>query len=183
MRTLLILLVVVLAACSQAEQPTAIPSTQEQKSLEVVTLKLSSPAFEHNAIIPKKFTCEGQDVNPELNIEGVPDNAKSLVLIADDPDAPPKVWEHWTVWNIPADTTKIAENSVPSGAVQGMNDFQRVEWGGPCPPPGKVHHYNFKLYALDTTLSLESSSTKADVEQVMQGHILEETVLIGTYER
>jgi hypothetical protein len=122
-------------------------------------------------------------VNPELNIEGVPKEAKSLVLIMDDPDAPPKVWEHWTVINIAPTTSSIAENSVPQGATQLMNDFNKVEYGGPCPPPGKVHHYQFKLYALDTTLDLDPSARKADVERAMQGHILEETVLVGTYER
>ena len=144
-------------------------------------LKLSSPAFNDGEVIPKKFTCEGTDINPELNIAGVPKAAKSLVLIMDDPDAPPKVWEHWTVIDIPPDTIQIAENSVLGKQL--MNDFSRVEWGGPCPPPGKVHNYNFKLYALDTTLNLDSNARKADVVKAMQGHIIEETVLIGTYER
>ncbi|MBI2664177.1 YbhB/YbcL family Raf kinase inhibitor-like protein [Candidatus Woesearchaeota archaeon] len=144
-------------------------------------MKLSSPAFDDSAVIPARFTCEGEDVSPELRIEDVPADAKSLVLIVDDPDAPPKVWEHWTVINIPADTAVISENSVVG--TQLMNDFQRVDWGGPCPPPGKVHHYNFKLYALDTVLELDSSATKQDVERAMEGRIIEETVLIGTYER
>ncbi|MAG15670.1 YbhB/YbcL family Raf kinase inhibitor-like protein [Candidatus Woesearchaeota archaeon] len=144
-------------------------------------LKLSSSAFENNQVIPKKFTCDAEDASPELNIEGVPSEAKSLVLIMDDPDAPPKVWEHWTVINIPPTTTTIPENSVPG--TQLTNDFSKVEWGGPCPPPGKVHHYQFKLYALDIELDLESSATKTDVEQAMKDHILEETVLVGTYER
>ena len=182
MRWLLILLVLI-AACTQTTTEITTPDEQtETQETEVVSMKLTSPAFEHNAFIPEKFTCEGQDVNPELNIEDVPSAAQSLVLIMDDPDAPPKVWEHWTVFNIPPTTTKIPENSVPEGT-QGMNDFKKVEWGGPCPPPGKVHHYNFKLYALDTTLDLDSSATKPDVEEAMQDHILEETVLIGTYER
>ena len=146
-----------------------------------MTLKLSTPAFEQNEVIPKKFTCEGTDINPELNIEGVPPATKSLVLIMDDPDAPPKVWEHWTVINIPPQTKAIPENSIPGKQL--TNDFKRVSWGGPCPPPGKVHNYNFKLYALDILLDLDSSATKADVEQAMTTHIIEETVLIGTYKR
>lgn len=147
------------------------------------SMKLSSPAFSEGAVIPEKFTCDGADVNPELRISGVPAAAKSLVLIIDDPDAPPKVWEHWTVINIPPSASVIPENSVPSGAVQLTNDFRRVDWGGPCPPPGKVHNYNFKLYALDASLDLDGTATKADVEKAMQGHVIEETVLIGTYER
>jgi len=174
MKGLLILVAIVVASC------TAAPAEQIQD--EVVGMKLTSPAFEYNAFIPKKFTCEGEDVSPELSIEGVPSEAKSLVLIMDDPDAPPKVWEHWTVINIPPTTTSIPENTAPGGK-QLTNDFKKVEWGGPCPPPGKVHHYNFKLYALDMTLDLDSSAAKADVEDAMQGHILEETVLIGAYER
>jgi len=170
-----LLFLVVIAACTQTAPETTTPA-------EVINMELTSPAFEYDAVIPEKFTCEGIDVNPELNIEDVPSAALSLVLIMDDPDAPPKVWEHWTVFNIPATTVKIPENSVPEG-VQGTNDFKKVEWGGPCPPPGKLHHYNFKLYALDTTLDLDSSATKEDVEEAMQDHILEETVLIGTYER
>ena len=177
MKWLLMLLAVVIAACTQTA-----PETTTPEQVEVINMKLTSPAFEYDAVIPERFTCEGIDVNPELNIEDVPSAAVSLVLIMDDPDAPPKVWEHWTVFNIPATTVKISENSVPEG-VQGMNDFKKVEWGGPCPPPGKVHHYNFKLYALDTILDLDSSATKTDVEEAMQDHILEETVLIGTYER
>ena len=116
-------------------------------------------------------------------IEIPSDTDSDYNVFYDDPDAPPKVWEHWTVWNLPPNTKQIAENTVPNGAIQGMNDFNRVEWGGPCPPPGKVHHYNFKLYALDMVLSLDSSARKADVEEAMRGHIIEETILVGTYER
>ncbi|MBI2137324.1 YbhB/YbcL family Raf kinase inhibitor-like protein [Candidatus Woesearchaeota archaeon] len=148
-----------------------------------MSLRLSSPSFADNAPIPLKFTCGGADVSPELVIVGVPENAKSLVLIVDDPDAPSKTWEHWTVINIPPDTVRIAEGSVPAGAVQLMNDFGRVEWGGPCPPPGKVHHYRFRLSALDTVLSLGSSAKKGDVVAAMNGHVLAESVLVGTYRR
>ena len=148
-----------------------------------VFLTITSPAFAEGAPIPARFTCEGSDVNPALHVSGVPPHAKSLALIMDDPDAPPKVWEHWTMINIPPDTEVMAENSVPKGALQLMNDFSRVNWGGPCPPPGKVHNYNFKLYALDTILNLPPSATKADVEKAMSGHIIEKAVLIGTYKR
>src|SRR3989338_8184168 len=190
MRRVLFLIAVAalaLASCTQTDNTDASgvnadAAEQIQDEVNGMALKLTSPAFEHNAVIPEKFTCDGEDVNPELSIEGVPSGAKSLVLIMDDPDAPPKVWEHWTVINIPPTTANIPENTVPEGK-QLTNDFRKVEWGGPCPPPGKVHHYNFKLYALDTILELDSSATKEDVEEAMQGHVIEETVLIGTYER
>ena len=180
MRLLLVLAAVMVAACTGDTDDAAI--VQEQG--EVVTMmKIESPAFGEGKKIPAKFTCEGIDVNPELRISGVPSNAKSLVLIMDDPDAPPKVWEHWTMINIPPSTAVIAEGSVPEGAQQLMNDFKRVEWGGPCPPPGKVHNYNFKLYALDAELSLPPSARKSDVAKAMQGHVIEQAVLIGTYQR
>ena len=186
MKLLLILAAVAALAIASCTQPADDAASQQQViNQEVVdmALKLSSPAFQNNAVIPAKFTCEGDDVNPELRIEGVPSGAKSLVLVMDDPDAPAKVWEHWTVINIPPGTARIAENSVPEGAVQLANDFRRVEWGGPCPPPGKVHRYQFKLYALDAILDLGSSARKSDVEKAMKGHVIEEAVLVGTYKR
>ncbi len=186
MRLLFILAaVLVVAACTQTATTGTTAVNQEQAAnQEVVSvLKLSSPAFQDNAAIPQKFTCEGADVNPELRIDGVPSDVKSLVLIMDDPDAPAKVWEHWTVINIPPATASIVEDSVPAGAIQLTNDFRRVEWGGPCPPPGKVHRYQFRLYALDTTISLGPSARKADVEAAMKGHVIEQAVLVGTYKR
>ncbi len=146
-----------------------------------MALTLTSAAFEHGKKIPKDFTCEGEDVSPKLMIRDVPNDTKSLVLIVDDPDAPPKVWEHWTVINIDPKTAVIEQGAIPG--MQLMNDFDRVEWGGPCPPPGKVHNYQFKLYALDTELSLGQNSRKADVEEAMEGHVLDQTVLVGTYKR
>ncbi len=181
MRLLFILAALVLIVSCTKNAPA--DATAENSEVVGVALKLSSPAFNNNAVIPQRFTCEGDDVNPELRIEGVPSNAKSLVLIMDDPDAPAKVWEHWTVINIPPTTESISENSVPVGAVQLTNDFRRVEWGGPCPPPGKVHRYQFKLYALDAVLNLNSSARKSDVEKAMKGRVIEEAVLVGTYKR
>ena len=144
-------------------------------------MRILSPDFEDGQPIPKKFTCEGEDINPALEIADVPKGAKSLVLIVDDPDAPAKVWEHWTVIDIPPQISVIKQASVPG--TQLANDFGSVEWGGPCPPPGKVHNYRFKLYALSTLLSLAPSSAKESVEEAMKGHILEEAVLTGTYKR
>jgi Raf kinase inhibitor-like YbhB/YbcL family protein len=148
----------------------------------MATLKISSSAFAHNGSIPSKYTCDGADVSPPLAIESVPPEVKSLVLIVDDPDAPVGTWVHWVVWNISPATKEIKENSVPPGASQGMTDFRKQKYGGPCPPSG-THRYFFKLYALDSLLTLSSNSTKATVEGAMKGHILAQTELIGLYSR
>ncbi|MEW6611061.1 MAG: YbhB/YbcL family Raf kinase inhibitor-like protein [Patescibacteria group bacterium] len=145
-------------------------------------MKLSSSAFLHNTEIPSQYTCDGRDVNPPLTIEGVPADAQSLVLIVDDPDAPRGDWVHWLVWNINPSTSRIEEDSVPAGAAEGTTDFGRTGWGGPCPPSG-VHRYQFKLYALDTTLSLVPSAKKRDVERAMEGHVLVQATLVGLYAR
>jgi len=129
--------------------------------------------------IPTTYTCEGNDINPPLDIGGIPDKAHSLVLIVDDPDAPGKTWVHWLVWNIPI-THHIKENSVPGE--QGWNDFKRIAWGGPCPPSG-THRYFFKVYALDTLLELSSKTTKKELEQAMGEHILAFGELVGVYKR
>ncbi len=145
-------------------------------------LKITSPAFQHNENIPAKYTCQGENINPPLKIEGVPSNSKSLVLIIDDPDAPSGNWNHWIVWNINPLTKEIPENSVPQGATQGINDFRRVEYGGPCPPSG-THRYFFKIFALDTILNLPSSARKTDVLKAMQGHVLDKAELVGLYRK
>jgi len=142
-------------------------------------LTIISPAFESNKPIPSKYTCDGDDVNPTLNIEGIPEETKSLVLIVDDPDAPMGTWDHWIVWNIPP-TNKIEENSVPG--TEGLNDFRKHSYGGPCPPSG-THRYFFKVYALDTKLDLHPNSRKKDVEKAMKEHILAKGELVGLYSR
>jgi Raf kinase inhibitor-like YbhB/YbcL family protein len=145
-------------------------------------MKISSSAFGHNGQIPTKYTCDGSDINPPLRFEGVPADAKSLALIVDDPDAPAGTWVHWVVWSIYPRSTEIRENSVPAGALQGKNDFNKRAYGGPCPPSG-THRYFFKLYALDTTLNIGANTTKATLESAMKGHILAEAQLIGLYKR
>ncbi len=155
-------------------------SGREAKMTEA--LRISSSAFENNGGIPAKFTCDGRDINPPLAIAGVPASAKSLALIVDDPDAPSGMWVHWVVWNIDPKAAEIAENSVPKGAVQGINDFRKHAYGGPCPPSG-THRYFFKLYALDTQLSLGTNAGKKDLEKAMQGHIISQAQIIGTYKR
>jgi len=142
-------------------------------------LTVKSPAFENNKLIPSKYTCDGDDVNPPLIIEGVPDETKSLVLIVDDPDCPTGTWDHWVVWNI-TPTRKIEENTVPG--TEGMNTARKHSYGGPCPPWG-THRYFFKVYALNTELDLNPNSGKKDVEKAMQGRILAKGELIGLYRR
>lgn len=145
-------------------------------------MKLLSSAFQNNAMIPSQYTCDGANLSPPLTIEGVPAGAKSLALIVDDPDAPAGDWVHWLVWNISPDTAEIPGNTVPAGAVQGTTDFGKPGWGGPCPPSG-IHHYQFKLYALDIELQLPTSTKKADLEKTMAGHILNSSILVGLYKR
>ena len=154
----------------------------ESEAAAMSTFTISSPAFKHNEYIPVKFTCDGANVNPALAIENVPPGTKSLALIVDDPDAPAGIWVHWVVWNIGPDTNKINEQSVPPGAVQGLNDFRRRDYGGPCPPSG-VHRYFFKLYALDTLLTLGSNADMAKLEAAMKGHVLAQAVVMGKYTR
>ena len=148
---------------------------------EVVLMKLSSPDFKHNSMMPSELTCDGDDKSPELNIADVPKNAKSLVLINDDPDAPVGVWDHWIVFNIPPATAKISKGVEPQG-IGGKNSWGRTGYGGPCPPSG-VHRYFFKLYALDTMLSLKEGAAKKEIESAMQGYIIAKTELIGLYKR
>ncbi|MBI2611769.1 YbhB/YbcL family Raf kinase inhibitor-like protein [Candidatus Gottesmanbacteria bacterium] len=145
-------------------------------------MKITSNAFENNQPIPDKYTCDGNNVNPPLTISEVPDNAKSLVLIMDDPDAPVGTWVHWLVWNIDPKANEIVENGVPQNAVEGTTSFGKAGYGGPCPPSG-THRYFFKLYALDNTLQLSSSFTKEDLEKAMNGHTLDKAELIGFYSR
>ena len=148
---------------------------------------IMSAAFQEGGMIPAKYTCDGQDLSPPLSWSGVPDNAKSLVLISDDPDAPMGTWVHWVVYNIPPDMTGFEEGVsrdtlARKGVVQGMTDFRRQEYGGPSPPSG-THRYYFNLYALDTTLDLGPGATKKQVEAAMQGHILVQAQLMGRYAR
>nr|MDO8132980.1 YbhB/YbcL family Raf kinase inhibitor-like protein [Candidatus Njordarchaeum guaymaensis] len=140
---------------------------------------MTSPAFENKGSIPSKYTCDGRDVNPPLKIEDIPKETQSLVLIVDDPDAPAGTFDHWIVWNIPP-TERIEENSVPG--TEGLNDLRKHSYGGPCPPSG-THRYFFKVYALDTKLSLNPNSRKRDLEKAMTGHILAKGELIGLYRR
>ena len=149
-------------------------------------MKLTSPVFAEGGKIPSKYTCEGENINPELHISGVPAHAKALVLILDDPDVPEfvrkdRMYDHWVVFNIPPITAKIPEDSQPQGT-PGKNTSGGLNYTGPC-PPDREHRYFFKLYALDCELSLPKGASKRDVENAIKGHILAQTQLMGRYEK
>ena len=157
-------------------------------SENTMNFHITSTAFSEGQPIPRKFTCQGSDVSPPLKWTGAPSNARSFALVADDPDAPVGTWVHWVLYNLPAASTDLAENTqklaaLPGGARQGVNDFHQPGYGVPCPPPGKPHRYFFKLYALDTLLDLKPGATKKDVERAMENHILGQAQLMGTYQR
>jgi Raf kinase inhibitor-like YbhB/YbcL family protein len=148
----------------------------------MAALHITSPAFQNNGAIPRQYTCDGKDISPPLVIENCPKETQSIALICDDPDASIGTWVHWVVWNIDPTAKEIAENAVPKGAVEGMSDFKRHSYGGPCPPSG-THRYFFKIYALDTMLDISANSTKSALEKAIKGHILAEGQIIGLYKR
>jgi len=149
---------------------------------------LTSSDFQNGGDIPQKFTCKGADVSPELSWTNPPAGTRSFTLIADDPDAPAGTWTHWVLFDLPAQTITLPEgvakvDEVPDGGRQGRNDFRKIGYGGPCPPPGKPHRYFFKLYALDKALNLKPGASKQEVEQAMQGHVLGQAELVGRFRR
>lgn len=165
------------------------PAMMEESAM---ALAISSPAFQAEGAIPKKHTCDGEDLSPALMWTGVPEGTKSLALIMDDPDAPPGTWVHWVLYDLPAEAPGLPEGvpkeeKLESGATHGIcwgvAEFSRVGYYGPCPPPGSPHRYYFKLYALDTKLGLPPRATKDDVLKAMEGHTLAEGELMGTYGR
>jgi len=150
-------------------------------------MEIQSTAFENGSLIPPEYTCDGQNISPPLSWKSIPTDTKSLALICDDPDAPVGIWVHWVLFNLAAETTGLPEQvqtvkQLDNGALQGVNDFRKIGYGGPC-PPGSTHRYFFKLYALDTLLDLPAGTSKAGLEHAMRGHILEETQLMGRYSR
>lgn len=151
-------------------------------------ISISSEVFKDGGTIPDEYTCDGEDISPTLLWEGLPGGTKSIVLIMDDPDAPGRTFVHWVIYNIPGSTQKLAKGipkkeKLADGSLQGMTDFGRAGYGGPCPPPGKPHRYFFKIYAIDKLLDLPSGASKGDVEAAMKGHILAKGELIGKYAR
>ncbi len=188
-RLLCLFSIIFLISCLPAEEKAKLYSQQStlhiQESTEKqTTMELTSPAFKHNGKIPSKYTCEGENVSPPLKIDDAPLDVKSFVLIMDDPDAVKpagKIWVHWVVFNIPGETEEIAEGEEPKG-VQGEGTSGDLGYQGPCPPDGE-HRYFFRLYALDEELPLKEGATKVEIEDAMEGHILEETELVGKYKK
>jgi hypothetical protein len=182
-----------LAGCSPSSKaPRGAPEAAYETGDVAMSLTIQSPAFVSNSPIPKRFTGDGEDISPKLSWSGVPEGAKSLALIVDDPDAPtPEPWVHWLIYNIPATAAGLPENiaktptlTAPQGALQGTNSWGNAGYGGPAPPPGHgVHHYHFKLYALDAVLSVQSGLSKAQLLSATEGHVLAQGEFVGTYQR
>ncbi len=152
-----------------------------------MAFEIKSQAFQQEGMIPSKHTCDGENVSPSLSWSDPPEGTQSFALICDDPDAPMGTWVHWVIYNIPPDKRNMAAafskgETQTDGTLQGLNDFRQVEYGGPC-PPGGTHRYYFKLYALDTLLTLSPGATKEDLLRVMEGHQLDKAVLMGRYKR
>lgn len=170
-------------ACSNSDKP----ALSEDRTAPV-TIKITSPSFAEGQPIPSKYTCDGENISPPLNWDEVPEAAKSFALICDDPDAPGGTWVHWVLYDLPATVRSLGEGvetteAVLHGSKQGINDFKRIGYGGPCPPAGALHRYYFTLYALDGELHLKAGATKSEVETAMKGHILSQGKLMGTYKR
>jgi Raf kinase inhibitor-like YbhB/YbcL family protein len=177
-------LLLVLLGCKPASLPDP-PTPRKETNMRI---QPSSSAFKEGQPIPSQFTCQGQDISPPLEWGDVPPQAKSLALIVDDPDAPAGTWVHWVLYDLPAITRNLpqavpATETLEGRAKQGRNDFKKIGYGGPCPPPGKAHRYFFKLFALDTELGLKPGATKQDLLRAMTGHVLAEGQLMGTYQR
>lgn len=186
---LLLVAAVLISSCrgeapsnSNAVAPPASPTPQQKAELNI-----TSRAFAAGGMIPKEFTCDGANTSPQLAWDSGPEKTKGFALITDDPDAPGKTWVHWVAFNIPANVKELpanvpAQEAISVGGKQGTNDFKKVGYGGPCPPTG-AHRYYFHLYALDTELNLDSSTTKDQLLKTMEGHVLAEGELMGKYQR
>ncbi len=187
----LVMLLWLVTACggTPAPSPTAtpVPPIPTPQGTLTASFRLTSAAFGYGAPIPRRYTCDGEDISPPLSWSAPPEGTRSFVLICDDPDAPAGTWVHWVLYNIPAGARELAEGlpaeaELADGSLNGVNSWSRLGYGGPC-PPGGTHRYFFKLYALDVPLALESGLAKPQVLEAMEGHILAETTLMGTYRR
>lgn len=184
---ILFLSLILFVACKQKYSDT--PQNQNSKNTERKNdeMKITSASFEEGGMIPSKYTCDGQNISPQLSWTGIPKGTKSVALLCDDPDAPVGDWVHWLIFNIPPLLTDLKENihigkNLENGAIQGLNDFKKNGYGGPC-PPGETHRYFFKLYALDSILTEDPNMTKAKFLKEISGHILGEAQLMGKYKR
>lgn len=168
-------------------RPSAPPASPSPAAELSASFQLTSRAFSHGEPIPPTYTCDGEDISPPLQWDDPPEGTQSLALIADDPDAPGGTWVHWVLYSLPADTDSLPEGvppdaELPDGGRHGQNSWQRLGYGGPCPPSG-THRYIFTLYALDTQLDLPDGASKSQVLQAMEGHVLARAELAGRYTR
>ncbi len=183
----LVMIIMIIASVSVSCQTEKAEKGAAGKGKEKVAFTITSTAFKHEGMIPEQYTCDGADFSPQLAWTNVPESTKSFALICDDPDAPVGDWVHWVMFNIPGETRELKEKItndavLPNGARHGITDFRRYGYGGPCPPRG-THRYFFKLYALDSMLSLTDKVIKKDLLEAMEGHILGQTELMGKYAR
>ncbi len=187
-RVLFLLLVAGLAACTGVSLgvQTSAPDVPQEEAV-TMAFTLTSSAFAEGSSIPARYTCQGEDISPPLAWQGAPDETQSFALIMDDPDAPGRTWVHWVVYNLPPNVHALPEGiaadaALPGEAVHGRNSWGRNDYGGPCPPSG-THRYFFKLYALDSTLDLPPGAGKEEVLRAMEGHIVAQAQLMGTYRK
>jgi len=184
-RLMVVLVSLALIGCANRTQPATQPSETNSAKPEKAEIKLTSAAFKDGESIPRAYTCDGVNISPPLEWSGVPKTAKTLAIVCEDPDAPAGTWVHWVLYNLPADNIGLVENlpateTLKAGGFQGKNDFGKIGYGGPCPPSG-THRYFFKIYALDSELPLKGGATKAELLKALEGHIVLEGQLIGTY--
>src|SRR6266542_7053683 len=177
------LLVLMFPGCASRPQSITQEPPASKPKEDKMEIKLTSAAFKEGQTIPRQYTCDGANVSPPLEWSGLPTTAKTVAIVCDDPDAPAGTWVHWVLYNLPADKIGLVENTpatenLSGGGMQGTNDFKKIGYGGPCPPSG-THRYFFKLYALESELSLKPGATKADVEKGMEGHIVSQGQLMG----
>jgi Raf kinase inhibitor-like YbhB/YbcL family protein len=182
-----VLLSLAVMACATRPQTTAQSPVANTPKGDKLEIKLTSAAFKEGGPIPRAYTCDGVNVSPPLEWSGVPKTAKTLAIVCDDPDAPGGTWVHWVLYNLPADNIGLVENlpateKLAAGGFQGTNDFGKIGYGGPCPPSG-THRYFFKIYALDSELPLKAGATKAELMEAMEGHVVLQGQLMGTYRR
>jgi Raf kinase inhibitor-like YbhB/YbcL family protein len=179
---ILVLAAIVYYRGFRVNRATFVNSSLNSSTNTTIPVTISSPVFQNGQPIPKKYTCDDQGTNPPLQFSDVPKQTQSLALVIDDPDTAVGTWTHWLVWNIDPRATSIAENSVPTGAVQGQTSSGQNVYGGPCPPSG-THHYHFKLFALDGKLTIPSYSDISAFQQAINGHVISQAELVGVYSR
>lgn len=185
---LITFLMISLGSCQNKTGSDRIDSEADSEGTEKPKLTLTSPVFKDKLKIPERYSCDGEDLSPLLQWNEPPAGTRSFALICDDPDAPGGDWVHWVIYNIPGTQRNLDENipdidQFENGIRQGRNDFRRIGYGGPCPPPGKSHRYFFRLYALDVVIGLEPGTTKSELKKAIKSHILAETHLMGKYQR